>query len=110
MAPAGPLQERCYVVRVDQLPLNEPVLDYGPGSAERTLLRSEIARQPAELPVLPRVIGGARIETGKSVTMTAPHRHTLALATRVEGDLGHVDHAIAAALAAKPGWAALPLA
>ena len=93
-----------------ELPLNEPVLDYAPGSAERTLLRSEIARQVSEQPVLPLVIGGARVETGKSVRMTAPHRHALLLATRVEGDVGHVDRAIAAALAAKPGWAALPLA
>src|SRR5205814_7598071 len=38
-----------------------------------------------------------------------PHRHSLGLATRVEGDVGHVDRAIAAALADKPGWAALPL-
>ncbi len=92
-----------------RLPLNEPVLDYAPGSSERTLLRAEITRQAAENPSLPLVIGGAHIETGKSVAMTAPHRHTLALATRVEGDLGHVDRAIAAALAAKPAWAAMPL-
>ena len=93
-----------------RLPLNEPVLDYAPGSSERTLLRAEITRQAAENPQLPLVIGGARIETGKSVAMTAPHCHALQLGTRVEGDLGHVDRAIAAALAAKPAWAALPLA
>ncbi len=92
-----------------RLPLNEPVLDYAPGSSERSLLRTEIARQSAENPRLPLVIAGARIETGNSVAMTAPHRHALPLATRVEGDLGHVDRAIAAALAAKPAWAALPL-
>jgi len=89
--------------------LNEPVLDYAPGSSERTLLRAEIARQKSENPTLPLVIGGARIETGKSVAMSAPHCHALAVATRVEGDAGHVDRAIAAALAAKPGWAATPL-
>ena len=93
-----------------QLPLNEPVRDYAPGSPERAELRAEIARQSSENPRLPLVIGGARIETGKSVAMTAPHRHRLAVATRVEGDVGHVDRAIAAALAAKPGWAATPLA
>jgi 1-pyrroline-5-carboxylate dehydrogenase len=94
---------------VAALPLNEPVLDYAPGSPERSLLRDEIQRQSSEQPTLPLVIGGARIETGKSTPMTAPHRHSLRLATRVEGDIGHVDRAIAAALAAKPGWAALPL-
>ena len=85
------------------------MLDYAPGSAERTQLRSEIVRQSGEAPVLPLVIGGARIETGKSVRITAPHRHSLLLGTRVEGDLGHVERAITAALAAKPGWAALAL-
>jgi len=95
---------------VAALPLNEPVLDYAPGSLERTALRQEIARQAAETPVLPLVIGGARIVTGQSTKLTAPHRHSLTLATRVEGDLGHVDRAIAAALQAKPAWAALPLA
>ncbi|HEX2874690.1 MAG TPA: L-glutamate gamma-semialdehyde dehydrogenase [Polyangiaceae bacterium] len=91
------------------LPLNEPVLDYAPGSTERALLRAEISRQSAEQPRLPLVIGGARIETGKSVPMTAPHDHSLVLGARVEGDRGHVDRAIAAALGAKPAWSALPL-
>jgi len=94
---------------VAELPLNEPVLDYAPGSPERTLLRDELQRQSSEYPTLPLVIGGARIETGKSTAVSAPHRHALRLATRVEGDRGHVDRAIAAALAAKPSWAALPL-
>jgi 1-pyrroline-5-carboxylate dehydrogenase len=92
------------------LPSNEPVLDYAPGNLERAELRAEIERQSSEAPLLPLVIGGARIETGKSSRVTAPHRHALALGTRVEGDLGHVDRAIAAALAAKPAWAALTLA
>ncbi len=91
------------------LPSNEPVLDYAPGSPERAQLRLEIERQAAAPPILPLVIGGARIETGQSVRMTAPHRHALPVATRVEGDLGHVDRAIAAALHAKPSWAARPL-
>ena len=58
---------------------------------------------------MPLVIAGARIETGKGVPVSAPHRHSLLLGTRVEGDAGHVDRAIAAALQAKPAWAALPL-
>ena len=92
------------------LPLNEPVFDYAPGSPERAELRAEIQRQSSEQPVLPLVIGAARIETGTSQTLTAPHRHSLSLGTRVDGDVGHVDRAIAAALQAKRAWAATPLA
>ena len=92
------------------LPSNEPVLDYAPGSPERSALRAEIARQAGEPITLPIVIGGDRIETGEASAVTAPHRHTLALGWRVEGDLGHAERAIAAALAAKPAWAARPLA
>ena len=86
------------------------MLDYAPGKPERAALRDEIQRQASAAPLLPLVIGGARVETGKSVVMTAPHRHALRIGRRVEGDLGHVDRAIAAALQAKPAWAARPLA
>jgi 1-pyrroline-5-carboxylate dehydrogenase len=94
---------------VAALPPNEPVLSYAPGTPERAALRAEIDRQSAQVATLPLVIGGARIETGKSVAMTAPHRHDLTIASRVEGDVGHVDRAIAAALQAKPPWASKPL-
>jgi 1-pyrroline-5-carboxylate dehydrogenase len=86
------------------------VLDYAPRSEERAALRAEVERQAAEKPSLPLVIAGARIETGRSVPITAPHRHALVIGTRVEGDEGHVDRAIAAALHAKAAWGALPLA
>jgi 1-pyrroline-5-carboxylate dehydrogenase len=95
---------------VAALPSNEPVLDYAPNTPERAALRAEIERQSSDNPRLPLVIGGARIETGTSAPVTAPHRHSLRIGTRVEGDLGHVDRAIAAALAAKPAWASLSLA
>jgi 1-pyrroline-5-carboxylate dehydrogenase len=94
---------------VPALPSNEPVLDYAKGTPERAALRAEIARQAGEQPVLPLVIDGARVETGQSVPLSAPHRHELRLGSRVEGDVGHVDLAIAAALRAKAEWAATPL-
>jgi 1-pyrroline-5-carboxylate dehydrogenase len=86
------------------------VLDYAPGSVERSALRAEIERQASEPVTLPLVIGGARVETGKTSPITAPHRHSLTRGWRVEGDLGPVDRANAAAIAAKPAWAARPLA
>ena len=94
---------------VAELPSNEPVLDYAPGKPERAALKAEIARQASEQPTLPLVIGGARVETGQHRAISAPHRHALTIGHRVDGDLGHVDRAIAAALQAKLDWAAWPL-
>ncbi|RYZ07917.1 MAG: L-glutamate gamma-semialdehyde dehydrogenase [Myxococcales bacterium] len=91
------------------LPSNEPVLDYAPGSAERAELRQAIAEQSAHPLRLPLVIDGARVETGKSTPVTAPHRHRLVLGERAEGSEAEVERAIAAALRAKPAWAALSL-
>lgn len=91
-------------------PLNEPVLDYAPGSLERAALRLEIQRQSSASPTLPLVIAGARIDTGQGASLNAPHRHTLCVGRRIDGDLEHVDRAIAAALQAKSDWAGLPLA
>ncbi len=91
------------------LPPNEVVLDYAPGSPERAALKLEIARQASTPVALPLVIAGTRIETGRQVRVTAPHRHELVLAERMEGDGDHMDRAIAAALRAKPAWAAASL-
>jgi 1-pyrroline-5-carboxylate dehydrogenase len=91
------------------LPSNEPVLDYAPGSPERAELRRELAEQTAHPLPLPLVIGGEHVETGKSSPLTAPHRHSLLLGVRAEGDVAEVERAIAAALRAKPAWAATPL-
>jgi 1-pyrroline-5-carboxylate dehydrogenase len=92
-----------------ELPQNEPVLDYAPGSAERAALRGELAAQCASAQLLPLVIDGERVETGRTSRLSAPHRHSLHLATRVEGGVAELDRAIAAALRAKPAWAATPL-
>jgi 1-pyrroline-5-carboxylate dehydrogenase len=92
------------------LPSNEPVLDYAPQSPERLELRRQIAEQSAHPLPLPLVIGGERVPTRKTSALSAPHRHTLVLAERAEGDVADLERAIAAALRAKAEWAATPLA
>ena len=57
------------------LPVNEPVLTYAPGTAERTRLKAELERQSADCPEIPLVIGGQRVTTGKLVPVTMPHAH-----------------------------------
>ena len=59
------------------VPVNEPVLDYAPGSPERARLEvalAELASTPVDLP---HTIGGKRVMgTGKRIEVRQPHpRH-----------------------------------
>ncbi len=87
-------------------PVNEPVLDFLPGSSERASLWQELERQSAVCIDVPLVIGGERMLTGEGSVFSAPHRHDLEIGRRYAAGSGEVDAAIAACLAAKSTWAA----
>src|SRR5580692_11021561 len=88
-------------------PINEPVLSYAPGSAERALLKAELARMSAETIDIPMVIDGKEVATGVLQDVRAPHRRDLLLGRAHQGDEAHVALAIAAAKRAHPSWSAL---
>lgn len=52
-------------------------------------------------------IGSEEVRTGKKVRISPPHDHQYTLGHFHEGDAGHVEQAINAALAAKDDWASL---
>ncbi len=89
-------------------PVNEPVLNYGPGSAERVALQAALAEGRSKVIDIPMYIGGQEVRTGKTLEVHPPHDHKHLLATYHEGDASHVKSAIDAALAAKADWEALP--
>lgn len=89
-------------------PINEPVLNYAPGSKERTLLKAALAEARAKQIDVPMYIGGKEVRTDKKVAMRPPHDHQHILGHYNQGDASHVKQAIDAALAAKAKWAALP--
>jgi 1-pyrroline-5-carboxylate dehydrogenase len=89
-------------------PRNEPVRAYAPGSAERASLEAELAGQAKDRVVAPSYIGGRWVETGDTFEVRAPHDRSLVLAEVHAAGREHVTQAIDAALAAAPGWAALP--
>ncbi|UEG52567.1 L-glutamate gamma-semialdehyde dehydrogenase [Mucilaginibacter daejeonensis] len=89
-------------------PVNEPVLNYGPGSAERVALQAALAEGRSKVIDIPMYIGGQEVRTGKTLEVHPPHDHKHLLATYHEGDASHVKAAIDAALAAKADWEALP--
>jgi 1-pyrroline-5-carboxylate dehydrogenase len=89
-------------------PVNEPVLNYAPGSPERATLKAELARQAAETVNIPMVIDGKEVETGVLSEVRAPHLRSLLLGRAHQGDESSVAAAIAAAKRAHPSWSSLP--
>ncbi len=89
------------------LPINEPVLNYGPGSAEKKTLKATLAKLKSEKIDVPMYIGGEEVRTDKKVEMRPPHERKHLLGHFSAGDASHVKKAIAAALKAKDKWAAM---
>jgi 1-pyrroline-5-carboxylate dehydrogenase len=87
------------------MPVNEPVLNYAPGSAERTLLKEVLAELKSTQVDVPMYIGNKEVRTNKKVGMHPPHEIALTLGYFHAGEEKHVHQAIEAALAAKESWA-----
>jgi len=88
-------------------PANEPVLNYAPGSRERAALQQTLKELKSKQHDIPMYIGAQEVRTGKKGTLRPPHEHAHILGHYHEGDESHVRDAIAAALAARKGWADL---
>jgi len=89
------------------VPKNEPVLTYGPGTPERAALRKALETARATTADIPMYIGGEEVRTGNKIALHPPHDHKHLLGHFHEGDAGHVEQAVQAALNAKPLWADL---
>ena len=88
-------------------PANEPVLNYAPGSRERSLLKEAITTAYSEQIDIPMYIGGQEVRTDSKVEIRPPHNHQQVLGWYHQGNKSHVEDAINAALAAKAQWEAL---
>ncbi|MFT3679772.1 MAG: L-glutamate gamma-semialdehyde dehydrogenase [Ferruginibacter sp.] len=89
------------------IPVNEPVLNYAPGSAEKKRLKEVLAELKSETVDVPMYIGGEEVRTGKTFSLNPPHDHQHVLGQYHEGEAKHVTKAINAALKAKDKWANL---
>jgi 1-pyrroline-5-carboxylate dehydrogenase len=85
-------------------PVNEPVLNYAPGSKERAELKAALASARAQELDIPMYIGNEEVRTENKVRLSPPHDHKHTLGHFHQGDKGHVTKAIDAALAAKEKW------
>ncbi|WP_299290630.1 L-glutamate gamma-semialdehyde dehydrogenase [uncultured Mucilaginibacter sp.] len=86
------------------VPVNEPVLNYGPHSVERAMLKKALEKARAQEVDLPMYIGSEEVRTSTKLAIRPPHNHKHVLGYFSEGDASHVHEAIAAALSAKEAW------
>jgi 1-pyrroline-5-carboxylate dehydrogenase len=89
-------------------PVNEPVLQYAPGSPERAQLKKTLAELKKEKADIPMYIGGDEVRTGNQVAIHPPHETSHTLGHFHAGEEVHVRHAIDAAMTAHKTWSTTP--
>lgn len=89
-------------------PVNEPILNYAPGSEERKALKSALADLRSQELDIPMIIGGKEIRTDKMLRMFPPHDINHTLGHYHQGSKEHVEMAIEASLNAKQKWMDMP--
>jgi 1-pyrroline-5-carboxylate dehydrogenase len=90
------------------VPVNEPVLDYAPGSPERAAVEAELTRLAADRIDLPSTIGGRPVMGGgEPRDVVQPHARRHVLGTMRGATADDAKAAVEAARAAAPGWRAL---
>ena len=90
-------------------PVNEPVLNYAPGSPEREALLAAYNEMYYAEPIdVPMYIGADQVRTKDKRPMSPPHEHGKLLGHYNYGDASHVERSIEAALNAREAWATTP--
>ncbi|MGL5817939.1 MAG: L-glutamate gamma-semialdehyde dehydrogenase, partial [Phycicoccus sp.] len=86
-------------------PVNEPVLDYAPGSSERATVEAALADLGASRHDLPHTIGGRRVMgAGPRIEARQPHARRKVLGTMRNATRADAGAAVDAAVAAAPAW------
>ena len=89
-------------------PVNEPIRDYAPGSADYQALQEALAKLKANPVEIPLVINGENITTDKKIKITAPHDHSMVLGHYFQGGVTEVKKAVDAAVETQPSWEVMP--
>ncbi|MEO7351121.1 MAG: aldehyde dehydrogenase family protein, partial [Marmoricola sp.] len=89
-------------------PINEPTLNYTPGSPERSAIEAELARLAASPLDLTATIGGKKKMGGGAETpVVQPHDHASVLGVLKNSTKRDAQAAVKAASDAAPGWRAM---
>ncbi len=89
------------------MPVNEPVLNYAPGSKEKLALKAALKELKSSKVDVPMFIGGEEVRTGNTMEIRPPHERKHLLGQFHMGEAKHVTKAINAALKVKDKWANL---
>lgn len=89
-------------------PINEPVLNYAPGSPERAAVAAQYKKYFEGHADIPMYVGGAEVRTDNTRNITPPHDHQHVVGHYHLADEAIVDHAISNALASRKAWADTP--
>jgi len=95
------------IFRVPQ-PVNEPVLDFAPGTPARAELKARLKEFLGQQVEVPMIIGGKEVRNGKLGDIRCPHDHGQLLGTFHQGDARSVEKAIQAANNARNEWSRMP--
>ena len=85
-------------------PRNEPVLNYAPGSPERTTLKAALGSVGGRQADIPAVVNGREIRTGNTQDVVSPHCHGRVLAKAHQADRATIESAVEAAVEAQQDW------
>ena len=89
-------------------PINEPVLNYAPGSPERAAVAAQYKKYFEGHADIPMYIGGAEVRTDHTRNITPPHDHQHVVGHYHLADEAIVEQAISNALASRKAWADTP--
>jgi 1-pyrroline-5-carboxylate dehydrogenase len=89
-------------------PVNEPGLQYAPGSPERAELSAKLKEMLNEQVEVPMIIGGEEVRNGKLADIRCPHDHQQVLGRYHQADAEFAIKAVDAAQKAKKDWGEMP--
>ncbi|MHC4324426.1 MAG: L-glutamate gamma-semialdehyde dehydrogenase [Planctomycetota bacterium] len=95
------------IFRIPQ-PVNEPCLQYAPGSPERDELSSKLQEMLNGQIEVPMIIGGQEVRNGNLADIRCPHNHQQILGKYHQADGEYAIKAIDAAEKAKKQWGQMP--
>ncbi|PNR89460.1 1-pyrroline-5-carboxylate dehydrogenase [Petrotoga sp. 9T1HF07.CasAA.8.2] len=91
-------------IPIFEMPENEPILNYEPGSKEKKELKEKLSELKSEKIEIPLIIGGKEVRTGDLGKCVMPHDHRHVLAEYHKASEKEVAMAIESSLEAKKIW------